>query len=83
MTFLNFLQPFEKVHLVASTNSWIEDAALKQIHHVSKLQDIIKVTAMPDLHPARGYPNGMIVESYNTIYPALIGGDIGCGVGLW
>lgn len=83
MTFLNFLQPFEKVHLVASNKSFIDDAALKQIHHVSQLKDITKVVAMPDLHPARSYPNGMIVESSDTIYPALIGGDIGCGVGLW
>ncbi|MFX8293439.1 RtcB family protein, partial [Acinetobacter baumannii] len=38
---------------------------------------------MPDLHPGRGYPVGAAFFSVGRLYPALIGGDIGCGMTLW
>ena len=41
-----------------------------------------RVAGMPDLHPGRGYP---VAPPFSTgrLYPALIGGDIGCGMSLW
>ncbi len=77
------MKPFPKAYMVASAKTWIEDAAIEQLRHVSQLSDIQKLIAMADLHPSKTYPNGMIAESQKLIYPALIGGDIGCGVGLW
>jgi release factor H-coupled RctB family protein len=38
---------------------------------------------MPDLHAGKTYPIGATFVSTNIIYPALIGGDIGCGMALW
>ena len=38
---------------------------------------------MPDLHPGRGQPIGAAFVTKNTIYPHLVGSDIGCGMGLW
>ena len=42
-----------------------------------------RVAGMPDLHPGRGYPVGAAFFSTGRLYPALIGGDIGCGMSLW
>lgn len=38
---------------------------------------------LPDLHPGKGSPIGAAFAVEGRIYPALVGNDIGCGVGLW
>jgi len=38
---------------------------------------------MPDLHAGKGCPIGAAFLSQGWIYPALVGNDIGCGMGLW
>jgi release factor H-coupled RctB family protein len=38
---------------------------------------------LPDLHPGKGSPIGAAFASEGWIYPALVGNDIGCGIGLW
>ena len=37
----------------------------------------------PDVHPGPAYPVGIAVRSEGVFYPQLVGGDIGCGIGLW
>jgi release factor H-coupled RctB family protein len=37
----------------------------------------------PDLHPGKGTPVGAAFVTGEVIYPHLIGGDIGCGMGLF
>lgn len=44
---------------------------------------MVKVVGMPDLHLGKGYPIGAAYLSSTLIYPALIGSDIGCGMGFW
>ncbi len=34
-------------------------------------------------NPGKGYPIGAAFFSKNKVYPALVGNDIGCGMGLW
>ncbi len=38
---------------------------------------------LPDLHPGKGTPIGAAFISVGAVYPALVGSDIGCGIGLW
>lgn len=73
----------EKVSLIASKNTWIEDLAIQQLMKTSELSGMQKVAGMPDLHPGRGYPIGAAFFTSDTVYPALVGNDIGCGMALW
>ncbi len=69
--------------LIAADNTWIEDAAVQQLITTSQLTGMRQVVGMPDLHPGRGYPVGAAFFSVGHYYPALVGNDIGCGMGLW
>lgn len=73
----------ENVSLIASTNTWIEGLSIEQLLTTMKLPSMVKAVGMPDLHPGQGYPIGAAYFSTELFYPALIGGDIGCGMGLW
>lgn len=80
----NFIQSLaDGVSLVASANTWIEGNAIQQLQTTAKLAGMVKVVGMPDLHPGRGYPIGAAFFSVGRFYPALVGGDIGCGMSLW
>jgi release factor H-coupled RctB family protein len=73
----------ERACLVASDDTWIEDAAVQQLLTTSQLEGMRRVAGMPDLHPGRGYPVGAAFFSAGRLYPALVGNDIGCGMALW
>jgi release factor H-coupled RctB family protein len=73
----------ERVNLIAAADTWIEGEAIQQIKNTAKLPSMQYVSGMPDLHPGRGYPVGAAFFTSSHIYPALIGGDIGCGMALW
>ncbi|GEA13405.1 RNA ligase RtcB family protein [Alteromonas sp. KUL49] len=73
----------DRVSLIASADTWIEGDAIQQLTKTSELIGMQRVAGMPDLHPGRGYPIGAAFFSKNTIYPALVGNDIGCGMSQW
>lgn len=73
----------DRVSLIASDTTWIEDKAIQQLHTTAQLPGMHRVVGMPDLHPGRGYPVGAAFFSQETLYPALVGNDIGCGMALW
>ena len=73
----------ERVSLIASDSLWLEDAALQQLKTTAQLSGMQQVVGLPDLHPGRGYPVGAAFFSTGRFYPALVGNDIGCGMGLW
>lgn len=73
----------EKTSLIASNNTWIDGLAIEQLLATANLPNMVKVVGMPDLHPGQGYPIGAAYLSTKLIYPALIGSDIGCGMGFW
>ena len=80
----NFIRTLsEGVSLVASDDTWIEGNAIQQLQTTAKLAGMLKVIGMPDLHAGRGYPIGAAFFSVGRFYPALVGGDIGCGMSLW
>lgn len=71
------------VVIIRNQNTWIEGAAEQQLKTTAALAGMRRVAGMPDLHPGRGYPVGAAFFSSGVLYPALIGGDIGCGMALW
>ncbi|MDN3608526.1 RNA ligase RtcB family protein [Vibrio ostreicida] len=73
----------DNVSLIASEDTWIEGLAVQQLIKTSELEGMHRVAGMPDLHPGRGYPIGAAFFSTTKVYPALVGNDIGCGMGLW
>lgn len=58
-------------------------SAVAQLTRTAALEHIHAAAGMADLHPGRGYPVGAAFFSRTHLYPALIGGDIGCGMALW
>ena len=72
-----------KPTVIASSESWIEGEALRQLDHTANLPGMTRAVGLPDLHPGKGIPIGAAFLSSNVIYPHLVGNDIGCGMGLW
>lgn len=72
-----------QVRVFADERVWLEDAALDQLRITARLAHIRTAVGLPDLHPGRGYPVGAAFFSVHHFYPALVGGDIGCGMALW
>jgi release factor H-coupled RctB family protein len=70
------------VTVFASPTSWIESDALLQCDQVAALDGMLRVAAMPDLHPGKGAPIGAAMAS-TVLYPFLVGSDIGCGIGVF
>ncbi|MFV0679186.1 RNA ligase RtcB family protein [Ottowia sp.] len=70
------------VRVFANHRVWMEDAAVQQLHTTARLPGIRAAVGLPDLHPGRGYPVGAAFFSVGRLYPALVGGDIGCGISL-
>jgi release factor H-coupled RctB family protein len=71
------------VRLFASSNSWIEGEALRQLYATAKFDGMRLAIGFPDLHPGKGTPVGAAFVTEGIIYPCLIGGDVGCGMALF
>src|SRR5216684_3733592 len=71
------------VRLFASAQSWIEGEAVRQLYATAKLDGVCHAVGFPDLHQGKGSPVGAAFVTEGVIYPHLIGGDIGCGRGLF
>lgn len=72
-----------EVRLVASPSNWIEGAAVQQLEKTATLPGMRLAVGLPDLHPGKGSPIGAAFFAEGCLYPALVGNDIGCGIGLW
>src|SRR2546428_9972397 len=77
------ITPGPTVRLFASAQSWIEGEAVRQLYATAKLDGVRYAIGFPDLHPGKGSPVGAAFVTEGVIYPHLIGGDIGCGMGLF
>ncbi|VFQ47221.1 RNA ligase RtcB family protein [Desulfoluna butyratoxydans] len=71
------------IRVIASEKNWIEGAALQQLNTTATLPGMKLAIGLPDLHPGKGTPVGAAFFTLTTLYPFLIGNDIGCGMGLW
>jgi len=72
-----------EVRLIASSRNWIEGAAVQQLEKTASLPGMRLAVGLPDLHPGKGSPIGAAFAVEGFLYPALVGNDIGCGIGLW
>ncbi len=63
--------------------SWLVEplspAVRQTIERLCRAPDVVRVAVMPDVHLAAGVSNGVAVATKQLIYPAAVGGDIGCG----
>ncbi|MDH3974564.1 MAG: RNA ligase RtcB family protein [Deltaproteobacteria bacterium] len=71
------------IKIIASEKNWIEGEAIQQLNNTAKLEGMLKVVGLPDLHPGRGNPVGAVFVIEDKIYPYLVGNDVGCGMGFW
>lgn len=67
----------------AIMNMWVaqppERAVRQTLERLRHAPDVAHVAVMPDVHLAAGVSNGVAVATERLIYPAAVGGDIGCG----
>jgi tRNA-splicing ligase RtcB (3'-phosphate/5'-hydroxy nucleic acid ligase) len=52
----------------------------RSVQRMRQTADVQHVVLMPDVHLARDVCNGAVVATRQLIYPAAVGGDIGCGM---
>lgn len=52
-------------------------AALDRLRHTP---DVVQIAVMPDVHLAEDVCIGVVLASTSTLFPAAVGGDIGCGM---
>lgn len=72
----------ENCILISSGKNWVEQAAIDQLHGVSRLDGVVRTVGLPDLHAGKT-PVGLAVLTQDRFYPHLIGNDIGCGMSLF
>jgi len=53
------------------------------LEKAAELPDVVGAVGLPDLHPGKGIPIGAALLTRETVYPHLVGSDIGCGMALW
>lgn len=58
----------------------LESGAIDQFVNVMGLPDVVQGALMADAHSGYVLPIGGVVATKDTIYPAFVGYDIGCGV---
>ena len=71
-----------QVRVLDGPGVWMEGEALRQLQRVAAHPACVAAAGMPDLHPGPGTPIGATVALQGTLWPALLGGDLGCGVRL-
>ncbi|WP_110954721.1 RNA ligase RtcB family protein [Anaerosinus massiliensis] len=71
-----------KIKIITNEKNWLEDTAINQLKCLSELPSVIQAVGLPDLHAGKS-PIGAVIVTKGCIYPQIIGGDIGCGMGLF
>jgi tRNA-splicing ligase RtcB len=52
------------------------------VERLRRAEDVVQVAVMPDVHVAGPVCVGTVFATRRLIYPAAVGGDIGCGVSV-
>jgi tRNA-splicing ligase RtcB (3'-phosphate/5'-hydroxy nucleic acid ligase) len=58
----------------------LDNAAGRILVRVQTLPGLRRVAVMPDVHPSSDVCVGTVLGTSGVVYPAAIGGDIGCGM---
>ncbi len=68
----------------ANIRTWLSEPmsseVAKSIRRLAEAEDVRHLAVMPDVHLANDVCIGTVVATSRLIYPAAIGGDIGCGM---
>lgn len=72
-----------RFRVLASPSSWIEGAAIAQMHQLAGRRGFRSAAGMPDLHPGHKGPVGCAIETDDVVHPDLVGTDLGCGMALF
>lgn len=76
--------PSPPASALASLHTWFaatpEAALLERIERLRRLAGVRHVAVMPDVHEAPGVCVGTVFATSGVLYPAAIGGDLGCGM---
>jgi release factor H-coupled RctB family protein len=83
-THVNYIGVVQPLHqapiLTLDRESLVDEKAIRQLELSSRLPGMVRVVGMPDLHVGPRFPIGPSFLVQDMVYPALIGGDIGCGM---
>ncbi len=73
-----------KVPSQSNTRHWLSEpmpnGVAKSIRRLAEADDVRHLAVMPDVHLATDVCIGAVVATTRLLYPAAIGGDIGCGM---
>lgn len=58
----------------------LADDVARSIERLASAEDVVRLAIMPDVHLASDVCVGAVVATTEVIYPAAVGGDIGCGM---
>jgi len=68
----------------AEIRSWAEGPLPRDVElaleRLARSDDVRRIAVMPDVHLSADVCIGTVVATGRTLYPAAVGGDIGCGV---
>ncbi|HEY3393982.1 MAG TPA: RtcB family protein [Lacipirellulaceae bacterium] len=68
----------------AVLTTWLTEplghAVAQSVDRLCRLDDVQRVAIMPDVHLAQDVCVGAVMGTQQLIYPAAVGGDIGCGM---
>jgi len=56
-----------------------EPAVRQTLERLGRAPGVVRIAVMPDVHLAAGVSNGVVLATEQLVYPAAVGGDIGCG----
>ncbi len=58
----------------------VDDGVKRAIERMSRLDDVVRIAVLPDVHVAGDICVGTATATRRLIYPVMVGGDIGCGM---
>lgn len=58
----------------------VEEGVRGAIDRMSRLDDVVRIVVLPDVHVAGDICVGTATATRRLLYPAAVGGDIGCGM---
>lgn len=58
----------------------VDDGVKRAIERMRRLDDVVRIAVLPDVHVAGDICVGTATATRRLIYPAAVGGDIGCGM---
>lgn len=70
--------------VLAPLHRWVAGPPPREVaealERLRRGEDVAWISVMPDVHLAEEVCVGTVLATYNTIVPAAVGGDIGCGM---